>query len=954
MSKMREFINNHLVSDELPFDARVLNFVCLFGAIASCFALISRIIARMPFLAVAPLLVMIAAILGIFLMSIKKAKHATFLTTLIVYAVSIVFWPVLFFTIGGPGSGMAVYFALAIILDFMLLKGLTRVFALVITFAVTTLCYLLTLYYGVGTLPAGGLTTYQLLVDILQSIFIVGSLVGVIIIYQTRLYQNEKSKVTTVSEEAKRSEVLLSQTQLTVSAMFEANPHINILFDSQFKLVDCNPAAVTFFGFKSKDDLLDGFIERMVKSIPAYQPDGRVSIPLPERLMKAANDGYVKFETELHVSSQVIRNLSVEFKKIPYGNSFAVVGYVYDMTEMHAREMELRSRDQQLREAVKEAETANLTKSNFLATMSHEIRTPMNAILGITEIQLQNENLDADSSEAFDKIFTSGYMLLGIINDILDLSRIEAGKLELISDKYEIASLISDTAQLNMMRIGSKPIEFELNVDEDVPTILVGDELRVKQILNNILSNAFKYTAEGTVVLTVAAEPGSVSDEDVILVFTVSDTGQGMTKEQVSKLFDEYTRFNTEINRATEGIGLGMNITRNLVRMMHGEIKVDSAPGEGTTFSVRIPQDRNGPGVLGKEMADNLHNFRTSSRAAMRRVQITREPMPYGSVLIVDDVETNIYVAKGLMAPYGLKIESADSGYAAIEKIKRGGVYDIVFMDHMMPVMDGVEATKILRSEGYDRPIVALTANAVAGQADMFLGSGFDDFISKPIDIRQLNVVLNKLIRDKQLPEVIEAARKKTEAPIERAAEEAPRPAINMHFAEVFVRDALKVLKVLEEISENGDYSNEDTMRSYIINVHGVRSALANTGQTDLAGRAAVLEKAGRGGRLEVVLEDTPAFLSSLRALTEGLIAQLEKPKDESADEDTSFLSEKLLSIKAACEQYDETAAEEILTDLRRVPHTRPTADLLNEIEERLLHSEFDEIVSGINSYMDT
>jgi len=833
----------------------------------------------------------------------------------------------------------------------MLLKRKTRIVALILTLAVLVLCYLSTLYWGLGTLPEGGLDTHQLFIDIMQSIIIVGFLVGTIITFQTRLYRHEREKVQAAGEEIRRNEELVRQTQLTVSAMFEANPHINILFDNNFKLIDCNPAANDFFGFETKEDLLKGFVERMVRSIPTHQPDGRVSIPLAERLMTAAKDGYVKFETELHVSADLVRNLSVEFKRIPYGNAFAVVGYVYDMTEMHAREMELKQRDQQLRVAVKEAETANLTKSNFLATMSHEIRTPMNAILGITEIQLQNEKLDATSMEAFDKIYTSGYMLLGIINDILDLSKIEAGKLELLVDNYEIASLISDTAQLNMMRIGSKPIEFELFVDENAPAMLSGDELRVKQILNNILSNAFKYTGAGKVKLIVSVETGKEDNDCVMLVFSVSDTGQGMTKEQVGRLFDEYSRFNMETNRTTEGTGLGMSITKNLVRMMNGEMHVESELGKGSTFTVRLSQERVGSAVLGKEMAENLQNFRTRNRAQMRRVQISRDPMPYGTVLIVDDVETNIFVAKGLLAPYGLNLDTAESGFAAIELIKRGNIYDVIFMDHMMPVMDGVEATRIIREMGYDKPIVALTANAVVGQADIFLGKGFNDFISKPIDIRQLNTVLNKLIRDKQPPEVIEQARKQAAAAVQ-ATENTASQTLDPRFAEVFVRDAIKALATLEVISEANDYENEESLRIYIVDIHGIKSALANIGEKDLAAKAAELEKAGREGNNWVLSSETPGFLSELRALAERIKPQEEPTPGMDINEDKAYLTKTLLSIKSACEEYNEKAAEDLLTELRAKSWSQPTKELLEAIAEQLLHSDFDDIIEGINKFI--
>jgi len=657
--------------------------------------------------------------------------------------------------------------------------------------------------------------------------------------------------------------------------------------------------------------------------------------------MTAAKEGYAQFETELHMDGAV-RILDVELKRIPYEGNFAIVAYVFDITEIREQERELRRRDRQLQEAVKEAEAANKAKSDFLSTMSHEIRTPMNAILGITEIQLQNDELDADVRDALGKIYVSGDMLLGIINDILDLSKIEAGKLELAVDKYELASMLSDTAQLNMMRLGSKPIEFELSVNEDTPAVLMGDELRVKQILNNILSNAFKYTSSGAVKLMLTTESG---DEDkTTLVMAISDTGQGMTKEQVAKLFDEYSRFNLEANRTTEGTGLGMSITRNLVRLMEGEIAVESEVGKGSTFTVRLPQARVGTDVLGKEMTDNLRNFRTSSRTQMKRVQITREPMPYGSVLIVDDVETNIYVARGLMVPYGLKIDAAESGFAAIEKIKGGNVYDIVFMDHMMPKMDGIEATKIIREMGYDRPIVALTANAVAGQADIFLGNGFDDFISKPIDVRQLNAVLNKLVRDRQPAGVIEAARRDT-----AAKDNGGQPDdIDPRFAEAFARDAIKSLAALESIAEKGSYGDEDDMRTYTIHVHGMKSALANIGKMELSAVALKLEMSARDADIGVMSEETPGFIESLRTLVEGLTAASE----EGEDGDLGHLRERLLEIRTACEEYDESTIDVALDELKGRVWSRETRELLNTVTENLLHSDFDEIITTIDTFL--
>ena len=461
---------------------------------------------------------------------------------------------------------------------------------------------------------------------------------------------------------------------------------------------------------------------------------------------------------------EVSENDNVEFriKTDKYEGSFKKM--ILDINEFADRFAQTLEKTIEQVQQLEILEANSLAKSNFLANMSHEIRTPMNAILGITEIQLQKHGADDDTKDAFEKIYISGDMLLGIINDILDLSKIEAGKMEIVSEKYETASIINDTIVLNMMRIENKPVEFFVSVDENMPEYMVGDELRIKQILNNILSNAFKYTDKGSVNMSFVTEDIE-NTPNVTLVVTVKDTGQGMTKEQLDKLFDSYSRFNLEANRYTEGTGLGMSITGNLISLMDGSILVESEPGAGSTVTVRLPQAKSGSGLLGGETANNLSEFRTKSRSQLKRVQLNREPMPYGNVLIVDDVEMNIYVAKGLLAPYSIQVSSADSGFAAIEKVKSGQVFDIIFMDHMMPQMDGIETTKRLREMGYKAPIVALTANAVSGQAEVFLRNGFDEFISKPIDIRQLNNVLNKLVRDKQTEEVLEAARKGVELP---------------------------------------------------------------------------------------------------------------------------------------------------------------------------------------------
>ena len=392
------------------------------------------------------------------------------------------------------------------------------------------------------------------------------------------------------------------------------------------------------------------------------------------------------------------------------------------------------------------AEAATRSKSEFLATMSHEIRTPLNAIIGIAQIQLQKRNLPDEYAVALEKINASGDNLLGIINDILDLSKIETGKMELRPGEYDVPRLLNDAIQLNIIRIGSKPIDFMLDIDESLPSKLYGDELRLKQILNNLLSNAIKYTKKGQVKLSVSHVP--VGD-DVILRFVIRDTGQGMREEDTERLFSRYRRFNADVNRATEGTGLGLSITKRLIAMMEGTIAVESEYGKGTTFFVTAKQKAVECPPIGAETAGKLRKFIFIDNRKTAAPETGSVPMPHASVLVVDDVETNLYVAKGLFAPYGLKIETAESGYETLEKIESGDVYDIIFMDHMMPHMDGIETTQKLRERGYRGAIVALTANALVGNDEMFAQHGFDGFISKPIDIRRLDAVLNQFIRDK-------------------------------------------------------------------------------------------------------------------------------------------------------------------------------------------------------------
>ena len=556
------------------------------------------------------------------------------------------------------------------------------------------------------------------------------------------------------------------------------------------------------------------------------------------------------------------------------------------------RTLELIKLQQNLETALKDAQGANTAKSKFLANMSHEIRTPMNVILGITDSMLLTESIPKKIKEAFDRIYDSSHLLLNIINDILDLSKIEAGKLELNLVKYEVLSLINDTANLNVIQFEHKQIKFLLRVDENIPLYLYGDELRIKQILNNLLSNAFKYTMTGEVLLSFTVE--NTEEDKTTIVICVRDTGQGMTKEQIDKLYDEYSRFNLEANRTTSGTGLGMAITNNLIKMMNGKISVESAPGVGTKFIIHIPQKITKPGLLGKEAAENLQNFNFAISKTRKHIKITREPMPYGKVLVVDDMKSNLEVAKLLLTPYALQVEAAESGFEAIELIKSGSSYDIIFMDFMMPQMDGLEATKILREIGYKDPIIALTANAIARQQEVFLANGFDGFISKPIDLRQLNDSLNKFIRDKErnrLKENSSVVNSVIENPASGSDDDISTgndipvldiqiPGINAETGlslyeddtevyiavlRVFIPNALDLVEKMKNVTK-------ETLSDYVINVHGLKGISSGIGAEDLRSLSYELEKISKSGDLdeipaknEKLLNDTLDLVTNIK-----------------------------------------------------------------------------------------
>jgi len=517
-------------------------------------------------------------------------------------------------------------------------------------------------------------------------------------------------------------------TEEKLQAIIDSVPVLIEIWDEDCNVVDCNKQTLDIFGLSSVDE----FIKRYNEFNPELQPCGKASDELNRYYADMTlKHGQIQHEWIHLLPTGEPLPTNITCVRTELDGKTMILGYTLDMRDAKRRE---------------QAEEESRAKTRFLARMSHEIRTPMNAVLGIAEIQLQRDDISKETEIAFTRIHNSSTLLLSIINDILDLSKVEAGKMEIVAEEYDVASMIVDTVQLNVIHLGSKAIEFSLKVDENIPAHLIGDEFRIKQIMNNILSNAFKYTHQGSVSLVFGKE--KIIGDATTLIITISDTGQGMTKEQTQEVFEiEFTRLNKEINRGVEGSGLGMRIAKNLVDMMDGSIEVVSEPDKGSTFIIRIPQKVNNDIVLGYKSVKKLQNLDALKNSLRKVDKIKRELMPYGKVLVVDDVESNLYVMKGLLRQYKLAVDTADSGMEAIDKVASGATYDIIFMDHMMPEVDGLEAAKIIRGMGYNKPIVALTANTVGGIKEMFLNSDFQDFIAKPVDVEHLDDILMEYVR---------------------------------------------------------------------------------------------------------------------------------------------------------------------------------------------------------------
>jgi PAS domain S-box-containing protein len=514
-------------------------------------------------------------------------------------------------------------------------------------------------------------------------------------------------------------------------AIFDSIPDAVICKDLELRYTQCNKVMEEFTGVKEKDIL--GKDSAAVLGLP---PDITEQITEVDKITITEGIKIVNEEIIPHLDGRTVIFETIRAPLVLDGATIGLVAISRDITRRKAMEEETRA--------------ASQAKSAFLANMSHELRTPLNVVIGLTDSILEDDKLDKDIVDNLAKISNVGSTLLSIVNDILDISKIESGRLELVPVEYQMSSLLSDVITLVITRIGEKPISFVLDIGDDLPNSLYGDDIRVKQIFNNLLSNAIKYTHKGSVKLSVTCQR---NDKNISMKITVSDTGIGIREKDIEKLFSEYNQVDTRANRSIEGTGLGLAITKRLSEMMGGGISVESVYGKGTTFHVSIQQGSVSDTSIGPLVAENLRNFSYKDDKRLVGKKLVRKDLSFARVLVVDDMQTNLDVAAGLLRKYKMQVDCLTNGADAVERIRSGNpVYNIVFMDHMMPGMDGIETADAIRAIGTEYatevPIIALTANAIQGTDNLFFEHGFQAYITKPIDLIMLDSAIKKWIRN--------------------------------------------------------------------------------------------------------------------------------------------------------------------------------------------------------------
>lgn len=628
---------------------------------------------------------------------------------------------------------------------------------------------------------------------------------------------------------------------------------------------------------------------------------------------------------------------------------------------------QLEKKNIELETAMTEAKKATHARDLFLANMSHEIRTPINTILGLNELILRESQEENIREYALD-IKQAGSILLSLISDILDFSQIQSGKMEIQEGIYDISSVLNDLINSISIPLRKKKLQLELEVAEDIPYKLSGDEVHLRQIIGNLLSNAAKYTKAGTVTLHVSWQPHS---EDAIwLKVAVEDTGIGIKEKDIKKIFGTFNRLDMEASRAEEGTGLGLAVTNRLVEMMGSKLEVTSEYGKGSVFSFSVEQK-----VVDRKP---LGDFRKQYDKSMKNAVSYKEKFiaPLGKILIVDDNAMNLAVAQDLLRKTKLQIDVAASGEECLELLKRKE-YHLICMDHMMPLMDGVQTLHAIRElEGNpskDIPVIALTANAVIGARDFYLEAGFQDYLTKPIEPEKFEDMLLKYLPKELVYLTADTDEKITEGFETVGLDEERLTDIGINaehglkymggnkvLYEKVLRDFQDMLVEKEEqlrtMLEKGDTSG------YAIIVHALKGNARNIGADELAELAFELEKKSKAGRLEEVEVQSPILFGMMQTLRENLELYLE-PENLAQEENTETQQEEKLpfseedvqkllqELYEKLDDFDSEGAEEKLLEVKKYELPEETGRVLRMCEKAVNDFAYDvamEIITSI------
>jgi len=670
----------------------------------------------------------------------------------------------------------------------------------------------------------------------------------------------------------------------------------------------------------------------------------------PSIYCESQGDGYVLFVSQLEQSNLYLvgvvpyvvaaQGLSSLTGMVLLVFSLLLVLLILGVARMISADARARESDA-LREAKAAAEEASKSKSAFLANMSHELRTPINTIMGMDEMILR-ETRETDTRERAMDVKSAAQILLGLINDVLDFSKIESGMLQIIPVEYDLVALIRDLELLSENRARSKSLDFRLDIQPDLPVGLFGDDIRLRQVLINLLTNAVKYTNRGGVTLHMS---GTRSGSDTLsLHCEVIDTGIGIKEEDLDRGFVAYKRMEEARNRNVEGTGLGLTIITGLLHLMGSKLQVHSVYGEGSTFFFDVEQRVVDPEPIG-DIYSRLDNM---IKQYEYRVTIIA---PRARVLVVDDNSMNRKIFGSLLKQTQIQVVTASSGEKCLDIVQKEH-FDLIFMDHLMPGMDGVEALHRLKElDGNlcrDVPVIALTANAFTGAREKYLALGFDAFLSKPIVTEKLEALLRDMLPRELVTEV------PVSAPQPVPAEEIELPAvegINWEFAKLHVQDQDILMEGLRMFYQNLDNDYRDIgnlaqhvgepegLDAYRIRVHALKSTAAMVGILSVSELAKLLEQAAKDGRTDRITADTPTLLEELLKMKERLAPMMEQQKEEKPMGDPSQLPALLDALRTAMAGMDIQAADDALAQINAhsyAPELQEALDQLTGLESNL------------------